>query len=123
MQSYVVPMSPEWGGDVVIHSLTKFINGTSDCVAGCVCADNEFIHKLTDINSGASMLLGPVLDSSRAASILKNIHSLHIRIKKHSENAQFIAEKLNELGVKVIYPGLDTCPENTLMSELMNDGF
>ena len=111
------------GADVVIHSLTKFINGTSDCVAGCVCSDNEFIHSLTDINSGASMLLGPVLDSFRAASILKNIHSLHIRVKKHSENAQYIAEHLNELGLRVIYPGLKVNKEHELMKELMNEGF
>ena len=117
-------LSPhQLGADVVIHSLTKFINGTSDCVAGCVCSDNEFIHSLTDINSGASMLLGPVLDSFRAASILKNIHSLHIRINKHSENAQFIAEHLNELGLRVIYPGLKENKEHELMKELMNEGF
>ncbi|HEY7751861.1 MAG TPA: aminotransferase class I/II-fold pyridoxal phosphate-dependent enzyme, partial [Ignavibacteriaceae bacterium] len=57
------------GADIVIHSLTKFINGTSDCVAGCICSSKEFICQLMDINSGASMLLGPVLDSFRAASI------------------------------------------------------
>lgn len=111
------------GADVVIHSLTKYINGTSDCVAGCVCSDLEFIHQLTDINSGASMLLGPVLDSYRAASILKNLHSLHIRMKKHSENAKYVAENLDELGVKVIYPGLESSKENKLMKELMNEGF
>ena len=80
------------GAHIVVHSLTKYINGTSDCVAGCVCSTKEFISQLTDINSGASMLLGPVLDSYRPASIMKNIHSLHIRIKKHSENAQYLAE-------------------------------
>ena len=45
------------GAHIVIHSLTKFINGTSDCVAGCICSTKEFINQLTDINSGASMLL------------------------------------------------------------------
>ncbi|MGE5496429.1 MAG: aminotransferase class I/II-fold pyridoxal phosphate-dependent enzyme, partial [Syntrophothermus sp.] len=49
------------GAHIVVHSMTKFINGTSDCVAGCVCADEEFINSLNDINCGASMLLGPVL--------------------------------------------------------------
>jgi len=77
------------GADIVIHSLTKFINGTSDCLAGCLCSTHDFINELMDINSGAAMLLGPVLDSHRAASILKNLHTLHIRIKKHSENAMF----------------------------------
>ncbi len=111
------------GAHIIIHSLTKFINGTSDCVAGCVCSSKEFITKLTDINNGASMLLGPVLDSYRAASILKNIHSLHIRIKKHSENAQYIAERLIELGVKVYYPGLKSHKGHQLLNEIMNEGF
>jgi len=111
------------GANVVIHSLTKFINGTSDCVAGCVCSSNEFIHQLTDINSGSSMLLGPVLDSHRAASILKNLHSLHIRIAKHSTNALYLAENLEKLGIKVFYPGLPSHSGNKLMKEIMNESF
>ncbi len=111
------------GAHVVIHSLTKFINGTSDCVAGCVCSSKEFISQLTDINSGASMLLGPVLDSYRAASILKNLHSLHIRIKKHGENALYLAEKLEKLGCKVFYPGLKSHKGHKLLKEIMNEGF
>ena len=41
---------------------------------------------MIDVNSGSSMLLGPVMDSMRAASILKNLRTLHLRMKKHSEN-------------------------------------
>lgn len=111
------------GAHIVIHSLTKFINGTSDCVAGCVCSSKEFVNQLTDINSGASMLLGPVLDSFRAASIMKNIHSLHIRIKKHSENALYLAEHLEKLGCKVFYPGLKSHRGHKLLKEIMNEGF
>jgi methionine-gamma-lyase len=110
------------GADIVVHSMTKFINGTSDCVAGCICASNEFIHQLTDVNSGATMLLGPVLDSYRAASILKNLHSLHIRMQKHSQNALYLAEKFHELGIPVFYPGLTFHPQHHLMEELMNPG-
>lgn len=111
------------GAHIVIHSLTKFINGTSDCVAGCVCSSKEFISQLMDINSGAAMLLGPVLDSYRAASIMKNLHSLHIRMKKHSDNAQYLAENLQKLGIKVFYPGLKSHKGHKLLTELMNDGF
>jgi methionine-gamma-lyase len=111
------------GADVVIHSMTKYINGTSDCVAGCVCSTSDFINQLNDINSGASMLLGPVLDSFRAASILKNLHSLHIRMKQHSKNALFLSEKLEKLGVKVFYPGLKSHKQHELMRRQMNDGF
>lgn len=111
------------GADVVVYSLTKFANGTSDCVAGAVCSSLEFIHQLTDINSGASMLLGPVLDSYRAASILKNLHSLHIRMKKHSENAIYLAKEIEKLGFPVFYPGLESHKQHELMNEIMNEGF
>ena len=111
------------GADVVVHSMTKFINGTSDCVAGCVCATDEFVHRLTDINEGASMLLGAVLDSTRAASILKNLHSLHLRMRQHSANAQFLAERLVELGLKVYYPGLKDHPDHELLDSMMNPGY
>ena len=111
------------GAHIVIHSLTKYINGTSDCVAGCICSSKGFICQLTDINSGASMLLGPVLDSFRAASILKNIHSLHIRIERHSRNAMYIADNLKNLGCKVFYPGLPSHSGHKLLKELMNEGF
>lgn len=111
------------GAHIVVHSLTKFINGTSDCVAGCVCSSKEFISQLTDINSGASMLLGPVLDSFRAASIMKNLHSLHIRIEKHSENALYLAENFQKLGCKVFYPGLKSHKGHKLQKRIMNEGF
>jgi len=111
------------GADIVVHSLTKFINGTADTVAGCICADKDFICQLTDINSGASMLLGPVLDNYHAASILKNLHSLHIRIKKHSQNALYFAQQFERLGFDVFYPGLESHPQYELMQELANEGF
>lgn len=111
------------GADVVVHSLTKFINGTSDCVAGAVCSSDEFIHKLTDINEGASMLLGPVLDATRAASILKNMHSLHLRMRQHSSNAMFLATSLRDLGLKIYYPGLPEHPQHELLTKLMNPGY
>lgn len=111
------------GADVVVHSLTKFINGTSDCVAGCVCSTNDFVNQLTDINGGATMLLGPVLDSYRAASILKNLHSLHIRLQKHSTNALYLAEQFENLGFNVFYPGLPSHRQHDLMKQMMNPGF
>jgi methionine-gamma-lyase len=113
----------ELGADIVIHSLTKFINGTSDCVAGCVCSTSEFIHKLLDITNGASMLLGPVLDSYRAASILKNLHSLHIRIQKHSQNAMFLAKSLQGMGVNVFYPGLKSHAHHERINNLRNPDY
>jgi methionine-gamma-lyase len=111
------------GADVVVHSMTKFINGTSDCMAGCVVASHEFIAALNDINSGPSMLMGPVLDSFRAASILKNLHSLHIRMRQHGANALALARRLERRGLPVHYPGLERHPQHALMNRLMNPGY
>ncbi len=111
------------GADVVVHSMTKYINGTSDCVAGCVVSNKAFIDRLNDVNAGPSMLLGPVLDSFRAASILKNLHSLHIRMQKHGQNAAHLARRLASLGYDVHYPGLEQHPHHALMRSLMNPGF
>ncbi|MFX0557975.1 aminotransferase class I/II-fold pyridoxal phosphate-dependent enzyme [Maribacter sp. CXY002] len=108
------------GADIIIHSLTKFINGTSDCVAGVVCGTKAFCRSLKDVNSGAGMLLGSTLDSLRGASILKNMRTLHIRIKKHSENAQFLAEKFQEDGLRIVYPGLMSHPGHLIMEDQMN---
>ena len=112
--------STKLGADITIHSLTKFINGSSDAVAGVVCASSDFINDLKDVNSGACMLLGPTLDSFRAASILKNLRTLHIRIKKHSENAQYLAEKFEEDGLIVKYPGLKSHKQHELYKSMMN---
>lgn len=111
------------GADIVVHSLTKFINGTSDCVAGAVCASSEFCLSLKDVNDGAGMLLGSTLDSLRAASILKNMRTLHIRIKKHSENAQYLADQFQKDGLTVVYPGLEGHSGHETMTKQYNPEF
>ncbi len=108
------------GADIVIHSLTKFINGTSDCVAGAVCASTEFCLQLKDVNDGAGMLFGSTLDSLRAASILKNMRTLHIRMKKHSDNTLFLAKKFENDGLRVVYPGLPSHPGHKAFRNQMN---
>jgi methionine-gamma-lyase len=110
----------ELGADIIIHSLTKFINGTSDCVAGAVCGTTEFCLSLKDVNSGAGMLLGSTLDSLRAASILKNMRTLHIRMQQHSKNALYLAEKFEADGFNVAYPGLRSHSGYETMKDQMN---
>jgi methionine-gamma-lyase len=108
------------GADVVIHSLTKFINGSSDTVGGVVCGTQEFIDQLRNVNDGASMLLGSTMDSLRASSVLKNLRTLHIRMKQHSYNATFLANKFEADGVKTVYPGLASHPSYELFKTMMN---
>lgn len=108
------------GADVTIHSLTKFINGTSDTVGGVVCSTQNFIDELRNVNGGASMLLGSTMDSLRAASILKNLRTLHIRMQQHSKNALFLAKKFENDGLKTVYPGLKSHPSYQLFKQMMN---
>ncbi|MEC5158304.1 aminotransferase class I/II-fold pyridoxal phosphate-dependent enzyme [Chryseobacterium sp. MP_3.2] len=111
------------GADITIHSLTKFINGSSDAVAGVVCASSQFINDLKDVNSGACMLLGPTLDSLRAASILKNLRTLHLRMKKHSENALYLAQQFESDGLIVKYPGLKSHHQHELFNSMMSEEY
>jgi len=108
------------GADVVIHSLTKFINGSSDTVGGVTCGTQEFIDALRNVNDGAAMLLGPTMDSLRAASIMKNLRTLHIRMKQHSHNAQYLAERFENDGLKTVYPGLASHPSHELYKSMIN---
>jgi methionine-gamma-lyase len=103
--------------------MTKFINGKNDCVAGSICASNDFINAISDVNTGTAMLLGPVLDPLRSSSILKNLGTLHIRMQKHSENAMFLANKFKELGLKFVYPGIPEHPDYELFNRIMNKEF
>ncbi|WP_425629102.1 aminotransferase class I/II-fold pyridoxal phosphate-dependent enzyme [Cellulophaga lytica] len=107
------------GANIVIHSLTKFINGTSDTVSGVVCGTTDFCASLKDVNNGAAMLLGSTLDSYRAASILKNMRTLHIRIKKHSENALYLSQNFEKDGLRVVYPGLASHPSHFKIKQQM----
>ena len=108
------------GADVVVHSLTKFINGSSDTVGGVVCGTQEFIDQLRNVNDGASMLLGSTMDSMRAASVLKNLRTLHIRMKQHSKNAMYLAKKFEADGLKTVYPGLTSHSSHELFKSMMN---
>src|SRR5690606_25669669 len=84
------------------------------------CGSSEFCLGLKDVNNGAGMLLGSTLDSLRAASILKNMRTLHIRIKKHGENALYLAKQFQKDGLKVMYPGLEEHPGHGVMKSQMD---
>ncbi|MDP2336666.1 MAG: aminotransferase class I/II-fold pyridoxal phosphate-dependent enzyme [Bacteroidota bacterium] len=117
-------MSPaRMGADIVVYSMTKFINGKNDCVAGAICGSKQFIDDLSNVNNGTAMLLGPVLDPLRSSSILKNLHTLHLRLKQHSKNAMILAKELSNAGLKLSYPGLENHPQHELHKKLMNEEY
>ena len=112
-------LSPtELGADVVVHSMTKFINGASDIIAGAVCGTTEFIQGLMDLHQGPLMILGPTMDPSVASKISLRIPHLALRMAEHARRAQYFAENLQGLGVRVAYPGLPEHPDHELMRKL-----
>lgn len=106
------------GADVVVHSMTKFINGASDIIAGAVCGSTEFIQGLMDLHQGPLMMLGPTMDPTIAAKISLRIPHLALRVAEHARRAETFAERLRELGVPVSYPGLPDHPDYDLMRKL-----
>lgn len=111
------------GADVVVHSLTKFINGASDLIAGVICADNNFVRQLMDLHTGRVMLLGPTMDPRIAFDIIQRLPHLAVRMREHSRRALAMAEKLEQLGAPVAYPGLPTHPQHQRLTAMLNAGF
>jgi len=108
----------ELGADIVVHSMTKFINGASDIIAGAVCGTAEFVQGLMDLHLGPLMILGPTMDPTIAAKISLRIPHLALRMVEHARRAQFLADKLEGAGISVAYPGLASHPDHDLMKQL-----
>jgi len=111
------------GADVVVYSLTKYINGASDLIAGAICADKAFAQDLMDLHTGRVMLLGPTMDPRVAFDVIQRLPHLPIRMREHSRRAVAMAEMLREMGVGVIFPGLADHPQHELAKHLRNDGY
>ncbi|WP_417354204.1 trans-sulfuration enzyme family protein [Flavobacterium sp.] len=95
------------GADIVIHSATKYIAGHSDLIAGLVVTSTqELSEKIKFIQNASGAILGP-FDSWL---VIRGIETLTLRVRQHAENAQKIAEYLQEekLIKNVYYPGLKT---------------
>jgi methionine-gamma-lyase len=111
------------GADIVVYSLTKFINGASDLVAGAICTNKAMIHRLMNLHTGRVMLLGPTMDPRVAFDVIQRLPHLAIRMKEHSRRATAIAQHLAALNVPVRYPGLPTHPQHDLFRSMLNQGF
>ncbi len=117
-------LSPkELGADIVVHSMTKFISGASDFIAGAVCADAAFIQQLMDLHTGMLMILGPTMDPQVAFNISLRIPHLPLRMTEHGQRTRLFAERLHAMGMTVTYPGLSDHPDHQLMSELHNPDY
>ena len=109
------------GADIVFHSTTKFLNGHSDIVGGCVTTNNQDI--LTDLEFWANSLglIGAPFD---AYMTLRGMRTLELRVSRAQENAGQIAQMLDEHPAvnAVYYPGLPSHPGHKI-AEQQQDGY
>lgn len=110
------------GADIVMHSATKYLGGHSDVIAGAlVVKDKELGEKLHFAQFATGGTLGP-MDSYL---VLRGIKTLHLRVQRHCENGEKIAQYLDSHpSVKrVYYPGLESHPNHDIAKKQMIGGF
>lgn len=109
----------EFGADIVVHSATKFLNGHGDVIAGFVCGSQEYIDQVRLL--GVKDLTGSVLGPFEAFLINRGIKTLHVRMDRHCENAQKVAEFLEKHPKveSIAYPGLASFPQKSLADKYM----
>ncbi|KAL4320475.1 hypothetical protein AHAS_Ahas14G0014200 [Arachis hypogaea] len=111
------------GADVVVHSITKFISGAADIIAGAVCGSESLLNKMMDLHDGPLMLLGPTMNAKVAFEISERLPHLSLRMKEHCNRALVYATRLKNLGIKVIYPGLEDHPHHQLLKSIANKDY
>lgn len=106
------------GMDLVVHSLTKFINGHGDALGGVVCGSKALIAK---IRARAGVYLGAALSAQNAWLIMRGVDTLFARMHMVSDTAMKVAEFLSTHPAieKVIYPGLESHPQRALAARQM----
>ena len=106
------------GADIVMHSLTKFINGHSDVVGGAIIAREEALHKRL---RKVLVLMGGTMDPHQAWLVLRGVRTLALRVEKSQTNAGALAPWLaaHPKVAWVNYPGLESHPQHALAKEQM----
>jgi cystathionine gamma-lyase len=106
------------GADVVVHSMTKYINGHSDVVGGCMMTNSK---KFRDQIFTLQNSIGPSMSPFDSWLVLRGIKTLAIRMKAHEENAMKVAEFLekNKKVESVVYPGLKSHPQHAIAKKQM----
>lgn len=112
-------MPIEFGIDVVVHSVTKYLNGHSDMLGGHVSTNNKNIAEKLRFSQKA---VGGIMSPFDAWLCLRGTKTLAVRMKQHCESAALIAEWLSHQKkiVKVNYPGLKYHPQHALAKKQMS---
>lgn len=107
------------GADIVVHSVTKYINGHSDCVMGVACTNNSAISdKLRFLQNS----IGAVPSAFDCYLASRGLKTLHLRMRQHEKNALAVAQALeaHPKVLKVFYPGLPSHPQHSLAKQQMS---
>ncbi len=109
----------ELGADIVMHSMTKYINGHSDVVAGILVFNNKEIMNQT---AGVLHNFGGTIDPHQAWLVLRGMRTLSLRVERAQKNAQKIAEFLEQHSkvTWIRYPGLLSHPQHNLAKKQMH---
>lgn len=110
------------GADIVMHSATKYLGGHSDVIAGAlIIKDEELGQKLHFLQFATGATLGP----QDSYLVLRGIKTLHLRVQRHSENGQKVAEYLakHPKVERVYYPGLENHPNHDVAKKQMSGQF
>jgi methionine-gamma-lyase len=107
------------GADVVTHSLTKYMNGHGDVIAGALIGRGELMTQLRF--TGIKELTGACISPMDAFLVLRGLKTLPVRMDRHCRSAQKIAEFLEACPqvVAVHYPGLESHPQHALAKRQM----
>lgn len=111
------------GADVVVHSISKFISGGADIIAGAVCGPEKLVNSMMDLHQGSLMLLGPTMNAKVAFELSERIPHLSLRMKEHCKRALEFATRMKKMGLKVIYPGLEDHPHHELLKSMANKDY
>lgn len=107
------------GCDVAVHSATKYLNGHGDVIAGFACGTGEFIEEVRSF--GLKDMTGATQSPHDSFLILRGLKTLEIRMERHCDNAEKLAEYLvnNPKVEKVYFPGLESHPNYEVVKKQM----
>lgn len=109
------------GADIVVHSVTKYLNGHGDVIGGLIIAkDADLIARIND--KGVTKLTGAICSPFDSYLIIRGLQTLELRVRRHCENALAVAEFLesNDLVKNVRYPALKSSKYYDLYQKQMN---
>ncbi|WP_413495671.1 methionine gamma-lyase [Morganella psychrotolerans] len=110
----------ELGADIVVHSVTKYINGHGDVIGGVIVGPADFLVPARLV--GVKDITGGVMSPFNAWLTLRGLKTLHVRMERHCSNAMKVAQYLetNPNITSVFYPGLPSHPQHELAKKQMS---